>query len=228
MNKEFNPPVPISFEKRVHEYEDVFSYYFSVPDGFSFSAGQNVRVVVPSLPEETGRRSLSIASAPHESLLQFTLHIGSGSEYKKAFTSLCEGDQLHITKLKGKTTLPEDSSLPIVCIAGGIGIVPFRSIVLTLHANNQVSRATLVHVSSSVYLYEDELNKLPAQQHRITRSDIETTIKKVIDAQPNARYYIAGPPAFIDALVALLTQYGIDAQNILFSRFTGYETKFTS
>ncbi|XKT74832.1 MAG: FAD-dependent oxidoreductase [Patescibacteria group bacterium UBA2163] len=228
MNQEFDSPISIYFEKRVHEYEDVFSYYFSVADDFTFKAGQNVRVVVPQLEGDAARRSLSIASSPTESLLQFTLHVGSHSAYKKAFMNLQTGDELHVVKLKGKTILPEDDSCPIVCIAGGIGIVPFRSILMSLHEKGQAHRASLVHVSSHEYLYEDELSPLLTQQYRITRPEIETTVTEVLKDKPSALYYVAGPPTFIDSLVALLTQHGINEENILFSRFTGYEDRFDS
>jgi len=226
MNKEFTPPLQIAFVERWHEYDDVYTYVFRPKKKLTFIAGQNARIVIPGIEGDESKRSFSLASPPHEREIQFSLHTGPGSEFKQALADLTKGDEINLIKIKGKTLLPTDTSIPIVLIAGGIGITPFRSILLHATHYNLPTTIVLIHVSSGAYLYEDELKKLPFDQKRIRRRDVLQTVSDTIKELPHALYFVVGPPPFLETVEEILQVNGVSKDAIRISRFTGYENLF--
>lgn len=224
--KEYNPPVALTFVKKWKEYDDVYSFLFKPEQNVEFLAGQNARVVVPGLSPEVAARSLSMASTPSDEELLYAMHTGSGSPYKKAMLALEEGQQVHLVKVKGETFLPKDPAQPVILIAGGIGVTPFRSIAFDIAARSLPTSVTLVHVARGEYLYEKELRAFPHEQYRIRRNDIEKTLQTVAEQRPDAMYYVAGPPPFIESIKRSLLNLEISEFSILASKFTGYENLF--
>lgn len=221
---EYDKPVELSFARRWHEYNDVYSFEFKASKKLPFLAGQNARIVIPNLPEEVAAHSLSFANPPEAETVLFSMHTGSKSPYKKAMLELKEGDVVHLVKIKGETFLPEDESRPVVLIAGGIGVTPFRSILFDIKNRNASTPAMLVHVCSGEYLYGSELSQLDFEQYRIKRPDIENTLSKAVEKYPEGMYYIAGPPSFIETIKKTLERSDISGLRIRMSKFTGYES----
>jgi len=222
---EYETPIELRFMQKWHEYGDVYSFEFKPSEPVPFLAGQNARIVIPALSEDEGKRSLSFASTPDEETVLFSMHTDSESTYTRAFLTLNEGDTVHLVKIKGQTVLPEDTSIPLVFVAGGIGVTPFRSMLLYMYARDLPTKAILLHVSRNRYLYEDELTDLPYEQHRIERDELAGMIEESVSRYPTAMYYIAGSPTFLEGVQALLHEQNVPEDNVLLSRFTGYEDR---
>jgi ferredoxin-NADP reductase len=222
---EYDPPVTLTFIKKRHEYDDVHSFFFKPSQELPFLSGQNARIILPGLPDGENRRSLSFASTPQDGHIMFSTHVRSGSAFKKTLSELKEGDTVDLVKLKGHMTLPKHEKTPVVLIAGGIGITPFRSMLLDIHERNLPTEAVLFHVSKSGYLYEEDFKGLPFEQHRIRRPEIEKTLASVTEKYPDAEYYIAGPPGFSEALRGLLKEKQIEESHIHATDFSGYEER---
>lgn len=220
---EYETPIELSFVKKWQEYDDVYSFLFTASKKPLFLAGQNGRIVIPELPEIVAAHSLSFASAPGDRELLFSMHTKSGSAYKNAMLALTEGDVVHLVKVKGDTVLPQDTTVPVVLIAGGVGITPFRSILLDLQERKLDTEVTLIHVSRDTYLYEKELEVLPYTQHRIERSDVDTTLGTVVHTYPHGKYYASGSPLFTEAVIGMLQKNNLPDGSFHVSRFTGYE-----
>jgi len=220
--QEFERPVRIELVEKVHEYDDVYTYTFRPEQPLHYLSGQSAHVIVPGLSGKEARRSFSFASAPHEELLWFATHIHTESEYKRAWKKIETGESFTITKIKSPTVLPDDPSVPVVMIGGGIGLAPYRSMLVDMQHRTLVTKATLIHVSNSDFLYEEELSKLPYEQHRIERKDIERTYAEVIEKNQDAVYYIAGPSLFIIELKRFAEERGISSDRILTSLFKRY------
>jgi len=216
-------PIKLTLVKKWQDYDDVYSFSFLPSREVPFLAGQNARISIPRLPEDERSRSMSFASTPSDEELLFSMHTKSGSSFKKAMCALAGEDVIDLVKIKGVTTLPEDKNIPVVPIAGGVGITPCRSILAEIAEKNRATNAMLVHVSSGEHLYQKELEKLPFRQLRICRPDVEGIMDTVTTEVTGARYYIAGSPMFIENIITMLKGNNIVEENILFSRFTGYE-----
>jgi len=121
--------------------EGTMTFYFEKPAGFQFKPGQFANLTLVSPPEtdaEGNVRMFSIASAPFEDDLMFTTRMRD-TAFKRVLKSMPFGTEIKLGGPFGSFTLHSDSSRPAVFLAGGIGITPFRSMIL--HA----SRSRLPH-----------------------------------------------------------------------------------
>lgn len=209
-------------EKR-HEYDDVYSFFFKPERRVDFKAGMYAHVRIPNGEEGHKTREFSIASAPSEENVLFSAHIWEGSPYKRKLGALEVGDTIEIFKLRGIAVLPEDKGTEVVLIAGGIGIAPMRSVLLESEYIGREPKPILIHVGRDNYLYEDELSKLPCEQKRITREEVDEVLKDTTSAHRSARYYISGPPKFVTEISEKLQKLNVLEGNILKDEFTGYE-----
>lgn len=126
----------------IKESSDVHTLYIEpdVPD-CPFTAGQFINVFFSESANKAGK-AYSLSSAPHEEALTLTIkNIGEFSGKLCASTV----DTTFTATLPTGFFAPASGTSTLVLIAGGIGITPFRSIILdALHKNPERS-ITLLH-----------------------------------------------------------------------------------
>lgn len=216
------------------------------PEGFAFKAGQFVILELPQMgevprPERT--RSMSIASAPSEPELAFTMRIpDEPSAFKQVLRGLAVGDEVHFQGPAGHFTLPEEEVERLVFIAGGVGIAPFRSMILEeaqvknprpitlLYANRTIEQATyfeeLKAITSPGYAFiptltkssEEEADKYGCRQGYITAD----MINEIITDPQTADYYIVGTGAMAQAMKEMLLSIDIPKEKIHLELYPGY------
>jgi len=232
--------------KNRHEVaEGTMAFQFEKPHGWTFKPGQfmDITLINPPLTDAEGNvRSFSIASAPYENLLMITTRMRD-TAFKRVLKMMPLESQVKIEGPSGDLTLHDDASRPAVLLAGGIGITPFRSIVL------QAARDKLTH---RIYLFysnrrpEDapflkELESLEYENPRFefiatmtgmaksrqpwsgeTEMISQEMLAKYLKGVEAAIYYIAGPPEMVKGLKATLTHSGINESDIRVEEFDGY------
>lgn len=153
------------------------------------------------------------------------------------------GTEVKIEGPFGNLVLHNNVARPCVLLAGGIGITPFRSILV------RASREKIVHhiflffsnrrPEDSPFL--DEIDALQKENPNFrliaTMTEMEESHKQwqgergIIDSKmlsrylkgvENAVYYIAGPTAMVKGLHDVLNTVGIDDDDIRIEEFTGY------
>ncbi|MCK5732103.1 MAG: FAD-dependent oxidoreductase, partial [Tenericutes bacterium] len=134
------------------------------------------------------------------------------------------GEEILVTTPKGKFILEEN--FDAVFIAGGIGITPIRSILLSKERNNLKRHDVLIYSElEKCYPFSDELKKLPNLEIQYA-ADIKPTQKLIIDNAEKFNntvfYYISGSPGFVNAISGLLKEHGVEQSHIRFDVFTGY------
>lgn len=228
--KEYPDTQDITFVSKKHEGADVYSFFFSPTKKVTFKPGMYAHVVIPTVPEEEGKpvRYFSIASAPTEDYLRFTTRVRDGSVHKQKLAELKPDDKCAIYKVKGEFLLPSNKERPVVLIAGGIGITPFRSMLINMDAKEETRNITLVHVSDKDYVFQRDLSEIPVPQHRITRDGVESIIEELVEeaedrGEENVMWYISGPPAFVDFVKEVLLEHDIEEKNIKQDEFDGYD-----
>jgi ferredoxin-NADP reductase len=79
------------------------------------------------------------SSTPTDELLAVTTKFAkdNGSSYKKALRHLKAGDELEMSDPMGDFVLPKLIQTPLVFVAGGIGITPFKSMLSWLGATHE-------------------------------------------------------------------------------------------
>ena len=116
---------------------DVMGLYLRLPavERLQFLAGQYIDILLP----DNHRRSFSLANPPHDDAL-LELHVRNvpgGLFSKEVFQHLKEGTLLRIQGPLGTFFLREDSSRPIVMIAGGTGYAPIQAMLRHLFENHR-------------------------------------------------------------------------------------------
>jgi ferredoxin-NADP reductase len=208
-----------------------------------FKPGQYFFVTLPDLghQDERGlRRHITVVTSPNEKgVLGLATRIRD-SAFKKTLTEVAVGAEVEVEPPKGSFVLPDDTSRPLVFIAGGIGITVFRSMLLYIREEGLPYRVTLVYsnrdVESSAFLDEVRAleGKLPDFRLILTMTDDPSWSgdKRRIDADfirehfgddlDQYTFMVAGPPEMAESVQASLLEVGVEEGNLTADRFSGY------
>lgn len=215
------------------ENQDAVSFSFKSESPFEFKPGQFMRYHIPNQsPDERGEnRFFSISAAPFENKLMITTRINSerGSTFKKDLSNLKIGDSISAEGPKGSFTL-EDPNLEYVFIAGGIGITPFRSILLQLDHERKPINITLLYanrVENPVYFkaFEEIAKRNPNFKIHYfigERKIDKQAIKELVPDLKKPLFYISGPEPMVEEFEDMLGKIGIPKENIETDYFPGY------
>lgn len=211
------------------------------PKNFKFVPGQyiDIGIVNSGLNEYERFRSLSIGSVPTDDFLLLAYRNRS-SEFKKAVESLPIGSNLEIEGPFGRFILyPGEQS--VVFLAGGIGVMPFLSIIQSATLSKSKRRLYLFY-SNSNFKESAFLNELKAQEREnpffkfiptLTSQDTKDwqgeggyidskMLKKYLTDFKNSLFYIAGTPDMVMDLRFMVTSLGVDPSQIRTESFDGY------
>lgn len=131
--KYFNLPI----EDIITETSDTKTFILAKPRGFNHFPGQFSWLSLPSLTSSSQpfpRTPMAIASGIHEKHLIFTFR-SWGYLTDKLFTSRI-GDEFTVSQPLG-TSIPLDlfNTKRVICIGGGTGITPIRSLFLSINSD---------------------------------------------------------------------------------------------
>ena len=224
---------------RFHHHEQltpyIASFWFKPERPLDQIAGQYLELTLQHpKPDSRGvRRWFTISSRPGSELFSITTRqaVSQSSSFKHyLFHKLTVGDTVHISDPLGDFVLPRSTNIPLICIAGGIGITPFMSIFSWLANQREQRHITLLHAvrdaseSTKHFIHPTMLDQL--DKHLPIKGALTgTVVRSKLGSQPsNALYYISGPEAMTQALAADLQAHGIDRQQIVTDDFLGYDT----
>lgn len=215
------------------EGNDTFSFIFTPDQALSWKPGQFLRYIL-NHPEPDDRgieRYFSIASAPYEKHVMLTTRFASkSSSFKKALKNLKIGDTIDACDLEGDFVV-DDSDKTFVFIAGGIGITPFRAILLDLDHNNRPLNVQLLYANrEDDFPYRKELEALRAR-HSEFRIDYvvspkridEKSLRELVPDMQKPMLYVSGPEPMVKAMDEILKQVGVPEERTKNDFFPGYE-----
>jgi ferredoxin-NADP reductase len=232
-------------KNRTEVAEGTMAFHFEKPRGFQFLPGQFADLTLIDAPEndaEGNMRTFSIASAPHEEALIFATRMRD-TAFKRVLRTLPIGTALQLEGPFGMMTLGKGESPPAVFLAGGIGITPFRSMILEA-AQRKWARPLWLFYSNrrpedAPFLGElAEMQKANPNYNLIaTMTDPEKSrqtwhgatgyiniamLVKYLGELTSAIYYTAGPPAMVGAMLEMLGKGGVKMSQIQSEEFSGY------
>lgn len=225
-----------------------WEFEFAASGPIDFRPGQYLELTAPHPRADARgtRRTFSISSAPaapgdaDDPVVRIGLRIPGerASSFKRNLLALQPGTRLAAHSIAGDFLLPRDPAVPLLLVAGGIGITPFIS-QLGHAMTTRVPRDTvLVYSVSSIdeLAYAAELQRSGARvlvvapeplprmpEHWTWIGAGPLTAEMLFAAVPDAparATYLSGPPALIAALRPALRRAGV--RRIRTDAFLGY------
>lgn len=158
--------LPSRIEKLEILAPDVIALHLKLPasEHLAFRAGQYIDILL----KDNKKRSFSLANAPEDdALLQLHIrHVPGGLFTEHVFNTMKIRDILRFNGPHGSFYLREESSKPIVLIAGGTGFAPIKSIVEHAIAR-QIERPIFIYwgAKTKTDLYQNNLPEQWAKTH---------------------------------------------------------------
>lgn len=235
----------VKLMKRSEVAERTTAFGFEKPAGFTFRAGQFLEITLldpPHTDAEGNTRAFSIASAPHEEMLMVATRMRD-SAFKRVLETLPLGTEVKVEGPFGDLVLHNNAARPAVLLAGGIGITPFRSMVVRAAREKLPHRIFLFYSNRRPEdaAFQEELQALERENPNYRFIGIMTEMSGsrrtwagetgLLSPEMLARYlkdaaspiyYIAGPPSMVDGLRSVLHGAGVDDDDIRTEEFSGY------
>src|SRR5664280_131873 len=125
------PVLKIKLVSRETVAERTMSFRFERPVDWSYRAGQSLDMTLLDPPETDGEgntRAFTVSSAPRENAITITTRLRD-TAFKRVLQQIPLGTEVKIEGPFGDLRL-HHADRPAVLLAGGIGITPFRSVLL--------------------------------------------------------------------------------------------------
>ena len=238
-------PYTTSLTRREQIAEGTMAFHFLKPPNFQFRPGQSIDITLlnPSETDTEGNiRTFTIASAPFDAHLTIATRMRD-TAFKRVLRNAVPGLSLKLEGPSGDFILPRKTEHPIVFLAGGIGITPFLSMVrqathdkspheiYLFYSNRRPEDAAFLSVLAEAAKQNPRFHFVPCMT-KMDRSHQKWTgelgyidkamLTRHLRSLEGPVYYLAGPPQMVAALRTMLTNAGIDGDNIRADEFDGY------
>jgi ferredoxin-NADP reductase len=161
---------------------------------------------------------------------------------KRTMAEMAPGTSVALGQPMGAMVLPKATAAPLVFLAGGIGITPFRSmclyaagtktdhVIILFYSSrtpeetpflNDLQRMAAGYSSVSVIITMTRAPEDPKIWNGLRGRLTADSIKARCPVWEKASYFIAGPPTMADAMKETLNTLDIPADRIKMELFTG-------
>lgn len=230
-------PCRVQRIERVADDVIVLSLKLPANERLQFLAGQYIEFML----KDGKRRAFSIANAPHDDgFLQVHVRLIDGGEFTgHVFSGMKEKDILRFQGPYGSFFLREESTKPVILVAGGTGFAPIKALVE--HAiHNRIARPMELYwgARNRAGLYLPDLPQAWAQAHPQLRYVPVLSEAAPLDAWSGRsglvhravledhadlsayQVYACGAPAMIDAARAEFVARGLPPEEFFADAFT--------
>lgn len=218
---------------------DIWTLWFYPEKPVPYIAGQFTELHLPhsSADERGERRWFTLSSSPTEKLVSITTRMNNndGSSYKRALQTLQFGQELSLADPMGDFVLPKSPDIPLIFVAGGMGITPVRSMVKYLHDRGETRDVQLLYAMryddeaaflplfQSYPLAFSQLVSMPSKHYRGKSGAITTEmLLELAAAKPDAYLYLSGPEPMVEKFYKELTAAGVPSERLVTDYFPGY------
>jgi len=216
-------------EKR-HHIDNIWIFRFQPDEPLVWTAGQYVRVELPhENPDEEGtKRWFTNSAALYEGVMQITTRI-TKSTFKQALAKLKIGDKLQLIEKPEGDFIWQNSELPIIFIAAGIGVTPFHSILKQRVHDGLPLTVTLIHgLRTKDVPFKDEIDQWkelnPSFKVKYVIGE-PLTVEKLVQLEPminQSLVYLSGPEPMVEMLGADLLAHGLPEAQYKHDDFPNY------
>ncbi len=203
---------------------DVLEFVVDKPQGFEFTPGQATEVEINKPGWKKEDRPFTFTSLPEDEYLEFTVKIYPERDgVTDKLRDLEVSDEFLIHEPFGAIKYEGEGYF----IAGGAGVTPFISILRKLQQENNLGYNKLLfsNKTKADIIRGDEFSKMLGDNFINILSEEKTDkceyghfskefFKRHVD-DFSKKFYVCGPPAMIDDIVAQLNELGADEENII-------------
>jgi ferredoxin-NADP reductase len=211
---------------------DTRTFFFTGSPTPQWKAGQYICYKLPHPdPDDRGiERYFSISTAPHEGRVAITCRFAEkSSSFKRALGALPMGGKIEAQAPEGDFCVDQVAK-PLVFIAGGIGITPFRAILLDLERRGQPLNVRLLYANrNDEVVFRDELESIRARhrdlkiEYLIGENKLDGgAIRKAVPDLAAAKVYVSGPEPMVESMDKTLENLGLRKEEIMNDFFPGY------
>ncbi|MDC7125558.1 MAG: FAD-binding oxidoreductase [Spirochaetales bacterium] len=229
-----------SIKDLTHDIKEV-RFRLQQPDSIEYKAGQFVQIQVPEykLSSEQVFRAYSMSSVPSDTgVIELEIRLvpeGICTTWVHQF--LKEGEEVTINGPYGDFYL-RDTERDIICIAGGSGNAPIKSILLDMAEKGNPRKVSYFYGARTKadLVLPDEMaaieEKLPNYKYIPVLSQpveddnwegetgwVTDAVTKFMKDGDNTEAYLCGSPGMIDACVKVLTEKGVPEELIFYDKF---------
>jgi ferredoxin-NADP reductase len=221
----------------VEETPGVRTILLDVPGWPGHRPGQHLDVRLTAEDGYQAQRSYSIASAPKDDALAITVELVEDGEVSSYLVEeLRPGDGFELRgPIGGYFVWEAEDGGPVLLVAGGSGVVPFRAMLRHRAAAGSNAPVTLVVSARTAddLIYGEELEQLAAGDgvHLVRTLTRETPpgwegstgrvraelLEPLVDASGHA--FVCGPTGFVETVADLLVDLGLDPVRVKTERF---------
>lgn len=218
----------VFFEKREEIAPGIWQYSFRPERTTDFIPGQYTDLHLKNVQNDPrgAARTFSFTSLPDGSSLTFVLkHFELQSPYKHALQNLSEGDEARIDDAMGDLVLPKSPDLPLVFVAGGIGIASYAGMLKELLQRKEQRSIFFFYQlrNAREQIFRDLTSAYPLELFTKTIAPNQLTAEQIKDSTPpGALTYLSGSQKFVENLQNELEQGGTPRSQIIFDYFDGY------
>ncbi|HSX53315.1 MAG TPA: FAD-dependent oxidoreductase [Patescibacteria group bacterium] len=231
--------IDITLERTHQENSHIRTFWFKPAQNISYTAGQFIELYIPhDHPDERGiKHWFTLSSSPTDKLISITTKFAEqkSSTFKKHLFAFRPGKKLQIVEPMGDFVLPKDKSIPLLFIAGGIGLTPFHSMVKWLSDTGEKRQIQVLLAANKpedfvfVDLFKDygaEVIQIVAEPDGSWTGETgKLSAEKILEltGEPGSkRIYVSGPEPMVEALEEDLQKHGVKKSQLIFDYFPGY------
>ncbi len=218
----------VVFERKLELALGIWQYWFRSQRAVDFVPGQYVDLFLSDVAGDPrgSSRTFTLASLPSEPSITFiTKHFELQTPYKYALQTLTADASARIGEAMGDLVLPKSPNVPLVFVAGGIGMASYASMLRDLIARKEERPIFLFYVlrTRREQLFRELTDVYPLQLKQIILAPNELTAQEIkATTPPDSLVYLSGSQTFVEDLRGSLEALGTPRSRIVFDYYDGY------
>jgi ferredoxin-NADP reductase len=228
----------VVFDHKEPTAKNLKTFWFKPERPVEYLAGQYTEIRLPhDNPDERGdKRWFTLSSSPTDEMVSITTKIfPEHSTFKGALDSLKTATPLTLADPMGDFVLPKDKTIPLLFIAGGIGVTPMHSMIKWLKDTGEERQIHLVYAVNDL---EDMAFRDLFESYSLKFTPLVTNpskdwkgetgrlsgerIMQFMNGDPRELVYISGPELMVKQFATDLQKLGIKSSRIVIDDFPGY------
>lgn len=224
---------------------NVRTFWFEPEQSVQYTPGQFIELFLPheDADDRGIKRWFTLSSSPTDKLLSISTKFegDKASSFKKHLFDLKPGAELKMVEPMGDFVLPKDASIPLVFVAGGMGLTPFHSIVKWLSDTGEKRdiKILLAFNQPKDILFEDLFRSYVSDfevivsnpnenwKGEVGRISADKILTFIGESAEKYRIYISGPEPMVESLEKDMHAKGINKSQLVLDFFPGYTADLT-